>query len=88
MNENYAAPSSKLAIVPEVGDQITPIFWPIYAADGVYDTYYTGETFTLGPEGLVLDWIALPTGYYEYGFLFYDVYGYEHYSEMTDFEVY
>lgn len=88
MNENYAAPSSKLAIIPEVGDQITPIFWPTYAADGVYDTYYTGETFTVGPEGLVLDWIALPTGYYEYGFLFFDVYGYEHYSEMTDFEVY
>ncbi len=88
MNEEYAAPSSKLAIDPEIGAQITPIFWPVYAADGDYETYYTGETFEVGPEGLVLDWIALPTGYYEYGFLFFDVYGYEHYSEMTDFEVY
>jgi hypothetical protein len=88
MNQDYAAPSSKLAIIPEIGDQITPIYWPLYAADGDYETYYTGETFSVGPEGLVLSWIELPVGYYQYGFMFYDVYGYEHYSEMTDFEVY
>ncbi len=88
MNEEYAAPSSKLGIIPEIGDQITPIFWPTYAADGDYENYYTGETFTVGAEGLVLSWIELPAGYYQYGFLFFDVYGYEHYSEMTDFEVY
>ena len=88
MNEEYAAPSSKLSILPEIGDQITPIYWPSYATDGNYDDYYTGDTFSVGPEGLVLDWIELPTGYYQYGFLFFDVYGYEHYSEMIDFEVY
>lgn len=88
MNQEYAAPSSKLAITPEIGDQITPIFWPSYATDGNYEDYYTGEMFTLGAEGLVLDWIELPIGYYQYGFLFFDVYNSEHYSEMTDFEVY
>lgn len=88
MNQEYAAPSSKLAITLESGDQITPIFWPSYTTDGNYEDYYTGEAFTLGVEGLTFDWIELPKGYYQYGFLFFDVYNSEHYSEMTDFEVY
>lgn len=86
-SQDYDAPSSKLAIIPEIGDEVTPIFWPVYAADGDYESYYVGETFAVGAEGLVFDWIELPTGYYQYGFLFFDIYGGEHYSEMTDFEV-
>ncbi len=87
-NDEYAAPTSKLAIVPQIGDKITPIYWPVYTADGDYETYYEGTTFTVGPEGLVLEWITLPNGDYQYGFMFLDVYGGIHYSELIDFEVY
>lgn len=87
MNQSYDAPSAKLAIEPAAGDVIVPIYWPFYAADGDYESYYTADPFTLGAEGIVLGWIELPSGSYQYGFLFYDVYGGEHYSEMTNFDV-
>ncbi len=87
MNQEYDAPSTKLTIEPAAGDVVTPIYWPYYAADGDYDSYYTADPYTLGDEGIVLGWIELPSGSYQYGFMFYDVYGNEHYSEMTDFDV-
>ncbi len=87
MNQAYDAPSTKLAIEPVAGDVVTPIYWPYYAADGDYESYYTADPYTLRDEGIVLDWIELPSGSYQYGFMFYDVYGGEHYSEMTDFDV-
>ncbi len=87
MNQEYDAPSTKLTIEPVAGDVVTPIYWPYYAADGEYDSYYTADPYTLGADGIVLDWIELPTGSYQYGFMFYDVYGGEHYSEMVDFDV-
>ena len=87
MNQEYDAPSTKLVIEPAAGDVVTPIYWPYYAADGDYEAYYTADPYTLGADGIVLDWIELPAGNYEYGFMFYDIYGGEHYSEMTDFEV-
>lgn len=86
-SQEYDAPSTKLSIDPVAGDVITPIYWPYYTADGNYDSYYTADPYTLGADGIVLDWIELPTGSYQYGFMFYDVYGGEHYSEMTDFDV-
>ncbi len=87
MNNAYDAPSTKLAISLSPGDRVTPIYWPVYAADGDYESYYTANPITVGEEGLVFDWIELPSGSYQYGFLFFDVYGGEHYSEMTDFSV-
>ena len=87
MNQQYDAPSTKLAIDPVAGDVVIPIYWPYYAADGDYESYYTADPYTLGADGIVIDWIELPSGSYEYGFMFYDIYGGEHYSEMTDFEI-
>ncbi len=87
MNQEYDAPSTKLSIELTAGDVVTPIYWPYYASDGDYESYYTADPYTLGADGIVLDWIELPSGSYQYGFMFYDVYGGEHYSEMMDFDM-
>ena len=84
-SDEYAAPSSKLAIDLKPGDVVTPVYWPLYT-EGSYDDFYVGTDIVIGSEGLYLDFIALPTGEdYEYGFMFIDIYGNYHYSETLDF---
>ncbi len=84
-SDDYAAPSSKLAIDLEPGDVVTPVYWPLYT-EGSYDDYYVGNDIVIGGDGLYLEFIDLPTGEdYEYGFMFIDIYGNYHYSETLDF---
>ena len=86
-NDEYAPPSTKFAIDLQIGDEITPLYTTLYAEDG-YDGYYVGDPFYVDENGLYLELIWLPDGYYEYGFMFIDCYGEVHYSESTGFELY
>lgn len=85
--DEYAAPSTKMSIELEIGDEITPLYKALYSEDG-YEGYYTGEPFLVGNGGLCLELIWLPDGLYKYGFLFIDNYGNEHHSEFIEFELY
>lgn len=86
-NDEYAAPSSKLSIDLMIDDAITPLYSTLYAEDG-YEGYYEGDTFYVDENGLYLELIWLPDGYYQYGFMFIDIYGETHYSEFTDYELF
>lgn len=85
-NDEYSPPNTKFSIELEIGDEIIPLYSAIYAEDG-YDGYYEGEPFYLDENGLYLELIWLPDGVYEYGFLFVDNYGNQHYSDFIDFEL-
>lgn len=86
-NDEYSAPSTKLSIMLEAGDAITPIYTTLHAEDG-YEGYYEGETFYVDEKGLYLELIWLPVGYYRYGFMFIDNYGNKHYTDFIDYELF
>jgi len=86
-NDEYAAPSTKFSIDLQQGDAITPLYTTLFAEDG-YDGYYEGDTFYVGDDGLYLELIWLPDGFYQYGFMFIDNYGGVHYSDFMDYELF
>ena len=85
-NDETVMPDTRMEVTVEPGDVITPIYHTYYSPDG-YDGDYEGDPVTVDSGGLILEFVWLPDGTYEYGFKFIDIYGGVYYSQLVDITI-